>query len=148
MLKSLLLCTSTCLAFNFPVERSIIIFICIILNYNLKNMNYYNTILDNLNCNLIMLSYLVIVLCVLTNNKFRYIKKYLLCNTTLLVFLATSFFSKNILFFFYIVWVFLSSSIFSYPRLRLSTRTAPIIYLFSFLYVTRIVTLIDNYNNI
>ena len=100
MLKSLLLCTSTCLAFNFPVERSIMIFICMILNYNLKNINYYNTILDNLNCNLVVLSYLVIVLCILTNNKFRYIKKYLLCNTTLLVFLVTSFFSKNILFFF------------------------------------------------
>jgi len=100
MLKSLLLCASTCLAFNFPIERSIVIFFCLILNYNLKNLNYYSTILDNLNCNLIMLSYLVIILCVLTNNKFTYIKKYLICNTTLLVFLITSFFSKNLLFFF------------------------------------------------
>ena len=100
MLKSLLFCVSTCLAFNFPLERSIIVYLCIILNYNLKGISYYNTIIDNLRCNLVVLSYIVVLLCILTNNKFSYIKKYLLCNTVLLIFLVTSFFSKNLLIFF------------------------------------------------
>merc|ERR1711970_45078 len=99
MLKSLLFCVSTCLAFNFPLERSIIVYLCIILNYNLKGISYYNTIIDNLRCNLVVLSYIVVLLCILTNNKFSYIKKYLLCNTVLLIFLVTSFFLKTYLYF-------------------------------------------------
>jgi len=75
MLKSLLFCVSTCLAFNFPLERSIIVYLCIILNYNLKGISYYSTIVDNLRCNLVVLSYIVVLLCILTNNKFSHIKK-------------------------------------------------------------------------
>merc|ERR1711931_431419 len=118
MLKSLLFCGSTCLAFNFPLERSIIVYLCIILNYNLKGISYYSTIIDNLRCNLVVLSYIVVLLCILTNNKFSYIKKYLLCNTVLLIFLITF--------------------IFSNIRLRIPTRTVAVINLLSVLYITRI----------
>lgn len=100
MLKSLILCFSTCLAFNYPVERTLLIFMLLILNYRLRGLNYQNIIIDHLNCNLILLSYLVVILCILTNSKFRYIKKYLLCNRILLIFLISSFFRKNLLIFF------------------------------------------------
>jgi len=100
MLKSLLLCISTCLAFNFPIERSVVLFLILLLRYSLKGINYCSLIIDNLNCSLVMLSYIVIVLCILTNSKFRSLKKYLLCNTILLLFLISSFFSKNLLVFF------------------------------------------------
>jgi len=100
MLKSLVICLSTCLAFNYPVERTIFIFILLVLNYNLRNICYYNVILDQLRCNLIILSYFIIILCILTNSKFTYIKKYLLCNIILLLFLISSFYSKNLIRFF------------------------------------------------
>jgi len=100
MLKSLLLCISTCLAFNFPIERSVVLFLILLLRYSLKGVNYCSLIIDNLNCSLVMLSYIVIVLCILTNSKFRSLKKYLLCSTILLLFLISSFFSKNLLIFF------------------------------------------------
>lgn len=100
MLKSLIICLSTCLAFNYPVERSIILFILLLLNYNLGGICYHNLIIDQLSYNLIVLSYFIIILCLLTNNKFSYIKKYLICNITLLLFLISSFYSKNLMRFF------------------------------------------------
>jgi len=100
MLKSLILCFSTCCAFYYPVESTCLLFLCRLLVYNLNGLCYHNVIIDNLNCNLIMLSYIVVMLCILTNNTLSYIKKYLLCNTILLLLLVFSFLSKNILLFF------------------------------------------------
>ena len=100
MLKSLMICLSTCLAFNFPVESLSILFIFILLNYNMRGFFYQNTLIDHLNCNLVTLSFFIIVLCILTNSKLSFLKKYLICNLILLLFLITSFISKNLIFFF------------------------------------------------
>lgn len=100
MLKSLVICTTTCLAYKYPLERSVALFLLLISNYNIRGICYYSIILDHLNCNLILLSYFIIILCILTNNKFRYIKKYLFCNSSLLFFLILSFLSNNLLNFF------------------------------------------------
>jgi len=100
MLKIIILCLTTCSALNYPVERLCLLFILILLNYNSRGFRYYRTLLDNLRCNLIILSYTIIILCLLTNRKFTLLKKYLLCNLSLLLFLIFSFFSKNLLFFF------------------------------------------------
>jgi len=100
MLKPLLLCLSTCLVFNFSVENIVIIFIFIILSFSLNGICYYNFIIDNLSCNLLLLTLFIIILCILTNSKLSQDKKYLLCNIFLLVFLLFSFLSKFLIFFF------------------------------------------------
>lgn len=100
MLKPLLLCLSTCLVFNFSVENIVIIFIFIILSFSLNGICYYNFIIDNLSCNLLLLTLFIIILCILTNRKLSQDKKYLLCNIFLLVFLLFSFLSKFLIFFF------------------------------------------------
>ena len=100
MLKSLVICLSTCLSFSYPVESLCILFIMLLLNYNVTGLNYQNIINDHLSCNLVILSFFIIVLCVLTNRKLSAIKKYLICNIILLLFLISSFLSKNLLFFF------------------------------------------------
>jgi len=100
MLKICFLCLTTCISFNYPIEGLCLILLLIVLNYNLSGLLYCNLIVDQLTSNLIMLSYFIIILCILTNRKFTVIKKYLICNTTLLIFLVLRFFSKNLIYFF------------------------------------------------
>lgn len=100
MLKSVLICFSTCLAFNYPVERATLLFFTLILNFNLAGLSYYNLLVDNLRSNLILLTFFIIILCILTNNKLSLLKKYLICNILLLIFLVSSFSSNRLLFFF------------------------------------------------
>ena len=100
MLKIIIMCVTTCSALNYPVESLCLLFTMIVANYNLNGFSYYRVIIDNLNCNLIILSFIIVTLCLLTNSKFTLVKKYLACNLSLLLFLIFSFFSKNLLFFF------------------------------------------------
>jgi len=100
MLKPLLLCLSTCLAFNYPIENISFIIILVIINYTINGVFYYNFIVDNLNCNLLILTLFIILLCILTNTKLSNLKKYILCNTFLLLFLIYSFLSKLLILFF------------------------------------------------
>lgn len=100
MLKSLILCLSMCLSLNFPVERSFILFRLLLVVYNSVGLHYYSCILDNLNSNLILLSYFVVILCIMTNSSLSKTKKYLVCNTRLLFLLIARFFRKNLVIFF------------------------------------------------
>lgn len=100
MLKIIFLCIITCFALNFPTECATILFLLILLNYNLSGLRYHNSLRDNLRSNLILLTFFILILCILTNNKLIYNKKYLICNIMLLLFLIYRFFAKNLLTFF------------------------------------------------
>lgn len=100
MLKLILICFTTCLTTNFPLERSFILFIIIVLLFNINRVSYYGNLIDSLNCNLILLSYFVIILCIMTNRTLSRIKKYIICNCLLLFLLINRFFRRNLLVFF------------------------------------------------
>jgi len=100
MLKSLVLCFSTCFAYNYPVEIFCVLFSVVILNFFVEGSVYSHMLVDNLNSSLITLSFIIICMCLLTNRKLSSNKKYLICNTTLLLFLVASFLSKTLLYFF------------------------------------------------
>jgi len=100
MLKLLFICLSTCISINYPLESSFILFIFIIVIFNTNSIIYYNSIIDRLNCNLVLLSYFVILLCIMTNRTMSQTKKYLLCNSILLLLLISRFFRKSLLTFF------------------------------------------------
>jgi len=100
MLKIIGLVLSTCLALQFPIEILSLSALVIILILNRKRLFYFNFLNDNLSTNLVMLRLLIIVLCILTNRSLTKIKKYLLCNLSLLFFLILSFYVKNLIPFF------------------------------------------------
>ena len=100
MLKIIFLCRITCFVSKFPLEILTLLFISVILNYNLVNFNYYNILADNLSVSLVLLSSAIIIFCVLTNSTLSKLKKYRMCITRLTLFLTLSFFSKNFILFF------------------------------------------------
>ena len=100
MLKIIILRITSCLILNFPVENTVYILVLIVLRYRINRYNYLNIILDNLSCNLLLLTFIIIIICLLTNSKLNQEVRYTLRIRLLSFFLIFSFLTKNFILFF------------------------------------------------
>jgi len=100
MLKIIIPRLARCTLLKFPIENTIFILLLIIFRYRFNRYRYLNIIVDNLSCNLLLLTFIIIILCILTNSKLNQENRYLLRIRLLSFFLIFSFITKNFILFF------------------------------------------------